>query len=212
MRKGISGGLRHELRMLVSPCVSLVIAFFVIWTVLAIIGGLLFDVEFGWDSEWAGPIVAIGLLLCVGVAAFELAKQSGRTKSLRRSMDADLKAGMVEHLQLHFISAKRFQEPEHGGLIHFLLTDDNRVFVQYDHESQDLGVAGGDPLKSNYQARSEISIARAPSSRLILSQHSSGEPLELTLPIPLTAKPARWPESGEFCDTGWEELESSYAS
>jgi len=112
----------------------------------------------------------------------------------------------IEEL-LVFTAAKRFQEPEHGGLIYFLRTNDGRVFVLFDHESQDLGVQGENPLSSEFRPRVEFRITRAPQSGHVLSSTFSGPPLHLESPLDLTIPPKQWPETEEFCEIPWDDLE-----
>jgi hypothetical protein len=111
-----------------------------------------------------------------------------------------------------FKEAKRFQEPEHGGLIYFLRSTENEVFTVYDHESQTLGVDDKDPLLSSYRPQADLLVVRAPGSGFVLKSQSSGAELSVGPPLELTVKPAEWPEAECLCPIPWEQLEQRLGS
>ena len=126
----------------------------------------------------------------------------------RPLLQADLENGRVSEEHYDFVAARRFQEPEHGGLIYFLRTREGSVMAFFDHESQDLGARGEDPLKSRFEARSELLIVRAPRARRVIQQEFSGEVLDAGAPAVLTLDPEGWPDSEEYCDIPWDELDA----
>jgi hypothetical protein len=166
--------------------------------------------DVGWQSPHALWIAAGG---AAGSAAFAaraarswFASQSdGRTGFAR-----DLELGLVVDETYALTAAKRFREPEHGGLMYFLRTDDEQVLVLFDYESQDLGVNGGDPLQSSFRPRTKLTIARAPTTRVVLSTSFDGPELALGVPLELAAGPEQWPESGELCTVPWGALERHF--
>lgn len=121
---------------------------------------------------------------------------------------ADLKAGRVVEEAYEFTEALRMQEQEHGGLIYFLRTNDSKVLVLFDHESQDIGVQGEDPLTSSFKPRARLTMVRALETRLVIDRSFSGDPLDAGDPLDLLADD--WPEDDEFCDTPWDDLEATF--
>jgi hypothetical protein len=126
---------------------------------------------------------------------------------MRPEIRADLEEGQVIEESYQFSAAKRFQEPEHGGLFYFLRTTDDKVMVIYDQESQDLGVRGEDPLKSRFQASRELVIIRAPRTKYVIAKQFSLGALDAGDPHELSLAPESWPESETFCKIRWDDLE-----
>jgi hypothetical protein len=177
------------------------------WKLVAWLGAKVVHVNFGWRSPLALPILAAGVFICGAFAVISTVRWMRTWQDMRPLVSGDLSRGVVVEDLIEPIAAKRFQEEEHGGLIYFLHTKDNRVFVLFDHESQDLGVYGKDPLASSLRPQTEYRIVRAPTSRFILSRVFSGRSLPLGKPLPLVVPPKQWPECDEFCDIPWGDLE-----
>src|SRR5690606_34786601 len=95
---------------------------------------------------------------------------------------------------------------------YFLRTSDDRVYVLYDHESQDLGVDGQDPLSSAFRPQSQLLATRAPNSRLVITQAFAGHELARPAIRELAAPAREWPEPDEFCSVSWNDLERRYAA
>lgn len=167
-----------------------------------------FQVEVGWASAGSLWVIAVGAAACAGYAVVSSYRWvKGWPQDYRPALREDVENGGVSEEQYNFTAAKRFQEPEHGGLMYFMRTVDDRVFTLYDRESQDRGVQDEDPLKSSFVPRSQLVIVRAPRTRFILSTVFSGTPLETGAPVLLAVEPEKWPEAEEYCDIAWEELE-----
>jgi len=185
--------------------------FLIAWSGISWIARIAFAVSIGWRTS-----VGLWMLLAGGVACLVFAVHS-TMRWLRTSPDyrllarLDLSDGIVFEERLIFTEARRFQEPEHGGLIYFLRTTDDRVFVLYDHESQDLGVEGKDPLSSSLQPKSELLLIRAPNTRLVITKTFAGDDLPTTHVCEMVVPPTEWPETEEFCSIPWSELEHRYA-
>jgi len=184
------------------------LVFVLAWGLLAWVAAKLTHMSFGWQSPSAFLTLAAGAALSAAYSAVSTMRWMSRWPDARPRVDRDIAAGLVTEEHVEFEAVKRFQEPEHGGLIYFLRTSDERVFVLYDHESQDLGVQSQDPLGSRFRPRVHFRLVRAPSSRFVLSRSFSGPVLELHDPVELTASPGQWPETDEFCEIRWDELES----
>jgi hypothetical protein len=126
----------------------------------------------------------------------------------RPLLEADLTAGRVIEEHFHFVAARRFQEPEHGGLIYFLRTAEGAVMVFFDHESQDLGVQGADPLNSRFEPLRNLVMARSPRAGYVIEKCFSGDALDAGAPAALTLEPSRWPDDEGLCDIPWDELDA----
>jgi hypothetical protein len=197
--------------MLLKAWITVILIFTLIWLVAAWFGGVIFDLHFGWNSQWKDTILLIGVMLgglFVAHAILHLLKyQHRRGVVIRR----DIANGVVCEMRMKIVEAKRFEETEHGGLIYFLHTSDKKVFTMFDYESQDLGVDGLDPLTSTFHPCENLIIVQAPESRLVLSSNFTGDHVKLESPLVLTAPPAKWPRFEEFCNTPWEKLEAKYS-
>jgi hypothetical protein len=181
------------------------------WAVTGWIARAAFGVEIGWRTIvglWVLPVAGLG---CAVFAIYSTIRWLRSSRDFRPLARLDLEGGMVSEERLAFVEARKFQEPEHGGLIYFLRTTEDRVFVLYDHESQDLGVDGRDPLRSSFHPKSELLMIRAPHTRLVISKTFAGEEFQVTSIRELVAPPKEWPETDEFCSVPWADLESRYA-
>ena len=181
------------------------------WSAVAWVGRAVFGLELGWRTGFGQWVLAAGVLVCAGYAIHSTIRWLQSSGDYRPLARLDLTGGTVLEERLTFVDARPFQEPEHGGLIYFLRTTDDRVFVLYDHESQDLGVEGKDPLSSSLRPKSELLIVRAPNTRLVITKTFAGHELALAPIRELLAPPAEWPETDEFCSVPWGGLEGRYA-
>jgi hypothetical protein len=153
------------------------------------------------------PLRTIGVAL-VAVYAFWEQRRAGRgLQDPRQPLRDDLAGGVAEEVTLQLTAAKRYQEPEHGGLVYCFRTSDETVFVLFDYGSQQLGVEDEDPLTSDFQPREVLHLVRTPRSGLCLSTRFAGAPLPLPAPRQLTLPPEKWPESETFTDIPWEDLD-----
>jgi hypothetical protein len=183
------------------------IAVIVVWLVIAWIAGKVADLNIGWQSPAAVWILGISVPIVAAWSAITSWRWFKRVPDPRAAISRDMRDGTVIEERYHFTAAKCFQEPEHGGLIYFLLDDTERPYVVYDYESQDLGVQGESPRSSSLVPRSELLVVRAPSTRLVLRQEFSGPPIDAGEPRELVVGPEKWPEDGEYCKLKWADLE-----
>lgn len=180
----------------------------VIWLVVSWLARRLFDADFGLRSPAAIWIWGAAILLTAVFAVVSSVRWISSWKDHRPLLQADIDAAQVAEEHYVFTAAKRFQEPEHGGLIYFLRTADDKVFTLFDHESQDLGAQDGDPLKSSFVPRTSLIMVKAPQSDWVISKHFSGEVLQAGDPADLDLDPKDWPESESYCHIPWAELEA----
>jgi hypothetical protein len=184
----------------------------VVWLGLAWLARKFFSMEFGFSSEAAVWIFGIAIPACLVYAVISSARWIKGWRDYRPLLRADISGRKVEEEHYVFTEAKRFQEPEHGGLIYFLRTPENKVFTLFDHESQDLGVQDADPLQSSFVPRQNLVIARAPGTRFVISKVFTGPPLEAGEPSELAAAPKHWPEDETYSSVAWTEIHSRFGS
>jgi hypothetical protein len=180
---------------------------FVVWLSVAWPARLMGGRDIGLQSAWAPWIFAVGVPLCAVYAVVAALRWLANLPNLGPSLRADLDNGEVAEESYRFTAARRFQDPEHGGLMYFLRTPEDRVFVIYDAESQELGARGRDPLASAFQAHSDLTLIRAPRSDVVISRSFAGDALDAGDPSELALPPRHWPESETYCDFAWSELE-----
>lgn len=164
--------------------------------------------DIGVHSAVAPWIVGIGLPLAAIGAIVSTVRWMRTWTGRLGDIDRDLAAGRVREERHAFVAAKRFQEQEHGGLVYFLRSADDRVYVIYDRRSQELGMDGDDPLSSPFRAREQLTIVRAPLSGRVLRRRFSGAVLEASEPHDLTTATDDWPEDDGYCALPWDELET----
>ncbi|MFC3682383.1 hypothetical protein [Hydrogenophaga luteola] len=188
------------------------LCFVVIWSVIAWVAGKVADVHWGLSSPVGVWAVIVVIPLCGIYAAIYSVRWVRAWKDYRPLIQADLSAGTVLEERYAFTAAKRFQEPEHGGLIYFLNTVQGKVFTMFDAESQDLGIYEQDPLTSSFRPMSELVLVRSPHTGFVISKTFSGAPLELDPALELEADPKDWPEFEAYCHIAWADLESRLGS
>lgn len=186
--------------------------FLALWAIVAWAAAATLHVEIGMHSFYSPQILAAGAML----AALPFAVEATRKMLWRRKHIARLHEELTRNLvcEEHFIftEARCFQEQEHGGLIYFLHTDDDRVFVMYDTESQQLRIDGGNPFASAFAPCGQLERVRTPQTRIPLATRFSGFRLNAGGVFDLLANPEDWPEDGDYCDCPWSDLITRYAS
>lgn len=181
------------------------------WGLVGWLAARLFDVGIGWKSSVALWFVPLSVVCTLGYAIFSTLLWIKPISAWRARLHADLAAGVVLEERLTFVAALCFQEPEHGGLIYFLRTSDDRVFTTYDHESQDLGVDDKDPLTSSFRPKSHLLRILMPCSRHPLADTFSGDVLPTDRVLELTLPPKHWPEPDAFIAVPWDEIERRFS-
>ena len=178
------------------------------WGGLAWLTGKLADVEVGWTSDYAIPVVLFLLAASALYGIYSTASWMRSWPDHRQAVRDDLNAGLVTEERLTVLEAKVLQEPEHGGLIYLLRSGDGRVFVLYDHESLDLAMNDEDPMGSRFDPQSIVTIVRAPQSGFMIESSFSGDDIDIQGPIEMTATPGKWPQDEKFFSLAWEQIET----
>jgi hypothetical protein len=184
------------------------LALVILWLALAWLARKILGVEFGPQSAATVWVIGIGGPLCLTYAVLSSIRWVKQGRDSRPFLRTDIEAGRVVEEHYVFTAAKRFQEPEHGGLFYFLRTAEGKVLTLVDPESQDLGASNEDPMKSSFAPRSKLVIVRAPASGVVISKDFSGTLLDAGAPVELSLHPRHWPESESYCSIPWDELES----
>ena len=156
---------------------ALSLAFVVVWWACAWLWRRTFNADYGLHSQAAPAIFGTMLPLFAIWSIVSTIRWARRWKNPSVALREDVEGGLVVEERHAFRAAKRFQEPEHGGLIYFLLATDGRTFAFYDRESQDLGLANRDPLLSPLKPMTGLSIVRGPKSGHVVSATFDGEVL-----------------------------------
>lgn len=177
------------------------------WKIVTWAAAVIFHFEISWQSSITLWMVSLAALSSAFYAVKDSIRLVKSRRNFRSDIRADLEVGQVIEEFYTFTAAKCFEEPEHGGLFYFLRTTDDKVFVIYDEESQNLGAEGENPLSSKFQPSTELVINRAPKTNWVVSKNFSGVMLEAGEPQVLAISPEAWPESESFCKFRWDQLE-----
>jgi len=183
----------------------------IVWLILAWVVRKFSGTDFGLHSPAAPWIVEISAPTVFLIAITSTIRWLRKWKNFLQSLNQDILNKKVLEERYRFDAAKRFQEPEYGGLIYFLHTVDDKVLALFDRESQDLGAHGHDAMTSKFSPQTELVLIRAPLSRIALGKQFSGTVIDAGSVIELTVQPNQWPEQDEFCDIDWSELENHYS-
>ena len=177
------------------------------WLALGWVAGQLFGVKAGLQAPATRWFLALAVPACAVFGIVSSVRWVRGWRDLRPQLKADVAAAEVLEERYVFEQAKRFQEPEHGGLGYFLRTAEGLVFTSYDFESQQLGANDEDPLTSRYRPQARLVIVRAPSSGLVLCRQASGAILNAGEPVEIGVDPDQWPPDDEPCSIPWDQLE-----
>lgn len=183
-----------------------------LWAGIAWITRKIAGFDLGWSSDYAIPIV-LGLIAFSAIyATYSTARWMGSWEDSRQPLRDDLRSGIVTEEHLRLLEAKLLQDPEHGGFVYFLKTDDGRVYVIYDHESIELAMAEEDPTGSGFEPRSQLTIVKAPRSQFTINNSFSGRDIDVYGPAEMTAPPKKWPENEDFSPIPWDQIEKELCS
>jgi hypothetical protein len=197
-------GLENALVLWAFSLLIIVVAWLTVaWLVRRALG-----IDFGLQSPAAIWILGFATPACAAYAVFSSVRWVMGWKEVRPLLRADLAAAEVVEEHYIFDAAKRFQEPEHGGLFYFLRTPQGQVLTLYDPESQDLAMRDEAPFASSLKPSSRLVMVRAPETGWVISKAFTGEPLEVGDPVELDAAPERWPENEQYCSIPWSQLEA----
>lgn len=184
------------------------LGYVIVWLIVAWFVRLVSDLEVGFKSPYAIWIVGVGTPICAILAVYSSVKWISAWGDDRLAIREDLKNAQVLEQDCRVVEIKRFQEPEHGGFLYFLRMSDERVFVLYDRESQDLWIQGQDPESSSFQPCGNLNIVQAPTTGFTISHEFSGPKIECFDTLELRISPEEWPEQESWCEIPWDKLNS----
>ena len=179
----------------------------IIWFILSWIVGYFIKFDFGFQSSSGMVVLKIFFLITAIWSAFQNWQWFNRAPNMRSIIAKDISEGLVVEEQYHFSAAKCFREPEHGGLMYFLLEKQNRTYVVFDHESQISNHNVAQSSNSQLSPMSNLTVVRAPQSKLMIRQEFSGDALHTDNLREITLSPEYWPELNAFCNIKWNDLE-----
>jgi hypothetical protein len=157
--------------------------------------------------DWATPYGLVGSLVGgIGMAVHEKVREVRAIAQIRRSLSGD----QVHATTYDIVAVKRYQEPEHGGLVYLLLTDDGRVLSVFDDESQSNGVDNKNPLDSAFRPKARIELVETLDRSRVINETWSGAELPVPNPVPLNL--SRWPEHGEIVNVAWEACDHRFGA
>jgi hypothetical protein len=179
----------------------------VFWIILSWLANFFTKFDFSFQSLNGVMLLKVMILITAIWSALQNWQWFNRAPNIRAVIAKDITEGMVVEDQYHFIAAKCFCEPEHGGLMYFLLDEKNRTYVVFDYESQNLNDNMAHSSNSQLCPMTNLSVVRAPQSKLMIRQEFSGERLQADNPREITLSPEYWPELNAFCNIKWNDLE-----
>jgi len=178
----------------------------IIWLFIAWVARSFASIEVGFQSTYAFIILATIVCLCGIYAIWSSVKWVRDWPDHYPGIEQDIANRVVEDQEFHVKEIKLFEEPEHGGLIHFLRMENEDVLVLYDHASVEPRT-GENSENSPLQPRRQLRIVSAPISGYFIDQYFSGESIDIPEPLIIAAKPEKWPEDESWCDISWDNLE-----
>lgn len=188
------------------------LALVLVWLGLAWLFRVFFSIEFGMHSNAAIWVVGVGAPICLVYAVLSSIRWVRAWPDSSASVSTDIASDSVDEEHYELTAAKSFEDPEHGGLIYFLRTSDDKVLTLYDYEGLELGAQNEESSKRSLVPRSTLVMVRAPHSGFVISKTFSGSALECGRSLELSADPKDWPESDVYCDIPWSELEPRLAA
>lgn len=165
----------------------------------------------GWGADYLPfAILACPLLAAAYASACTWIFARESRENLRRAFEPyriDAQAALVREERYVLLDCRAVHEPEEGGRIYLLRTQDSRCLVVFDIESFDLAERGGDPARSLLRPAREAVVRWAPASDMLLKLEFHGEafphgPAEhLDYPLPY------WTDNGKLWKSDWDEVE-----
>ena len=196
-------------------------AFCIIWFVSSLLLASFSPLDIGISSQYAAFIFPTAILLAAIFAINSTRKWLAESDNLYTLVNADIKAQQVCKESFQVMAVKCFKEPEHGGLLYFLLLQSNSdtespdihckanlIRVIYDYQSQQEQIDPSTLLKPS----EIITIITAPQSLLVLDNIFEGERLSDIKHFALTLPPEHWPKPDSWLDEDWQELENRYSA
>ncbi|TEW55954.1 hypothetical protein E2R68_02355 [Psychromonas sp. RZ22] len=185
--------------------------FCIVWFISSLLIAAFTEFDIGISSDYAKHIFPIIILIAGFFAINSTKKWLATSENDYALVKADLKAQQVVLDTYQVIESKCFKEPEHGGLLYFLLlkaphNETTKVRAIYDYESQKK-----DPdIKSLLSITHQITICTAPQSKLVVSNQFSGQAMGKISYFALTTEPENWPQPNSWVNSDWHTLQQKF--
>ncbi len=204
---GKPGQIRAFLENTVVTWAVTMLAIILLWAGLCWCLRKLFGLALDLRSPVSLWLLALATPTCALFAAWHSWRWSRQQAKQRQAYANDLDSALLQEEHYTLSAAKRFQEPEHGGLLYCLLTDEKRVLVLYDYASQNLNQQEKNPLDSDFLPKTALRMLRLPQTGVVIAREFSGEPLPLSATFELDLDPEDWPEEDAYCQLDFAKLE-----
>ena len=106
----------------------------ILWFILSLVAKNFTNFDFSFKSPIGATVLKILTLMTAIWSALQNWQWFNKAQNIRTIIANDMKQGMVVEEHYKFSAAKCFREPEHGGLMYFLLDEKNRTYVLFHYE------------------------------------------------------------------------------
>lgn len=202
--------IRHWRRQWLKSCAA-VTGFFLVVLTISVLSLRSGSALAGWVAAYWPYLLAACLLLGMVYASVNAWTFARQWRAIKRStlgaFQIDARAGVVREERHALRDCRAVHEPEKGGRIYLLRTEDSRCLVVFDSQSFDLAHSGGDPAQSPLRPAREAILRWAPVSGLLLNlefrgpmfPHGPAERVRGALPD--------WACHGRIWESDWGEVE-----
>lgn len=190
---------------------AILLGLLLVWLFISWVVNAVFATNIGFKSDFVLPVVGMLMLVSFIFSVKSTLKWMKSWVNLKPKIVEDLKSNQTQEQNLTIIDAKRFEEPEHGGLIYFLKVKGKLdSYVIYDNESQNLGAQGKEPFDSKFRVKRHLKIVTAPISQWIIESRFSGQEITIDETAEIWIHPKNWAEPDSWCNIPWDELERHF--
>lgn len=190
--------------------------FCIFWFVASIILAAFTNIDIGISSVYSSAIFIVAIITALAIAINSTKNWLANSVNDYGLINTDIKARKIADQTFSIQDVKCFKEPEHGGLLYFLLlssdnptsTEDSslRIRAIYDYESQNVEVEQHKLLV----IKQELTISTAPHSQFVLSNTFKGQELGQTTVFDLAVSPTQWPKADSWFQGHWNMLETQF--
>jgi len=186
--------------------------FCILWFISSLLISTFSRLDIGISSDYAQVIFPVAILLAAIFSINSTRKWLANSDKSYTLVQADIASQKIMFERYQIDAVKCFKEPEHGGLLYFLLvkhsaTEQQKIRVIYDYESQNINI---DP-RTLLAITTQITICSAPQSKLIVDNHFEGDLFTNIKHFDLTVAPNLWPKPDSWESAQWQTLEQLYS-
>lgn len=165
-------------------------------------------------ADWGADYLPFAILACPLLAALYASlctwfSAREARDNLRRAFEPyriDAQAARVREERYTLLDCRAVREPEEGGRIYLLRTQDSRCLVVFDTQSFDWG-DGDDVAQSSLRPAREAVLRWAPASDMLLKIEFRGEPFPHGPAEPLDYPLPDWTDNCRLWKSDWDEVE-----